>query len=144
MSNSSPNPIKPLGIGEVALRVADLRRSIAFYCDMLGFTLIRVLFNSIAFLRVADGVEGHTQVIGLFGGDLQAGGDGETRDGLESSALDPSSLRHRDFAQRIRESASTSDDAQTRSSHHGARLDRLAIDLCVRPGQQHCRVCVLR
>jgi catechol 2,3-dioxygenase len=78
MSNSSPNPIKPLGIGEVALRVADLPRSIAFYCDVLGFALIRVLHDSIAFIRVADGVEGHTQVIGLFGKDRQASGGGET------------------------------------------------------------------
>src|SRR5277367_2126867 len=81
MSNSSPNPIKPLGIGEVALRVADLQRSIVFYCDLLGFALIRVLHNSIAFIRVADGVEGHTQVIGLFSKDRQASGDGQTWDG---------------------------------------------------------------
>jgi catechol 2,3-dioxygenase len=81
MSHASPNPIKPLGIGELALRVADLQRSIAFYCEVLGFELVRVLPNSIAFIRVADGVEGHTQVIGLFGKDRQASGDGETRDG---------------------------------------------------------------
>ena len=78
MPNSPRNPIKPLGIGEVALRVADLGRSIAFYCEVLGFTLIKVLHNSIAFIRVADGVEGHTQVIGLFGKDRQASGDGES------------------------------------------------------------------
>ena len=65
MSEASRIPIKPLGIGEVALRVNDLRRSIAFYCETLGFTLVRVLHDSIAFVRVADGVEGHTQVIGL-------------------------------------------------------------------------------
>jgi catechol 2,3-dioxygenase len=65
----------------VALRVADLQRSVAFYCDVLGFTLVRVLHNSIAFIRVADGVEGHTQVIGLFSKDRQASGDGETWEG---------------------------------------------------------------
>jgi catechol 2,3-dioxygenase len=81
MPNSPRNPIKPLGIGEVALRVADLGRSIAFYCEVLGFTLIKVLHNSIAFIRVADGVEGHTQVIGLFGKDRQASGDGESWQG---------------------------------------------------------------
>jgi catechol 2,3-dioxygenase len=81
MSNASRIPIKPLGIGEVALRVSDLRRSIAFYCETLGFTLVRVLHHSIAFIRVADGVEGHTQVIGLFSRDRQASGDGQTWDG---------------------------------------------------------------
>jgi catechol 2,3-dioxygenase-like lactoylglutathione lyase family enzyme len=41
MVEYSRNPIKPLGVGEVALRVADLPRSIAFYSDILGFKLIR-------------------------------------------------------------------------------------------------------
>ena len=60
------NPIRPLGVGEVVLRVADLRRSIDFYRDVLGFPLIRVLHDAIAFMRVADGAAGHTQIIGLF------------------------------------------------------------------------------
>ncbi|HWB50030.1 MAG TPA: VOC family protein [Stellaceae bacterium] len=60
------NPIHPLGVGEVVLRVADVHRSISFYRDVLGFPLIRVLHNAIAFIRVADGVAGHTQIIGLF------------------------------------------------------------------------------
>jgi catechol 2,3-dioxygenase len=81
MSEACRIPIKPLGIGEVALRVNDLRRSIAFYCEALGFTLVRVLHDSIAFIRVADGVEGHTQVIGLFSRDRQASEDGQTWDG---------------------------------------------------------------
>src|SRR5271170_1051360 len=85
MSEASRIPIKPLGIGEVALRVNDLRRSIAFYCETLGFTLVRVLHDSIAFVRVADGFEGHTQVIGLFGRDRQASGDGQRWDGCPPS-----------------------------------------------------------
>src|ERR1700722_3270667 len=71
MPVSSVSPIKPLGLGEVALRVADLERSISFYCDLLGFTLIRVLHGAIGFVKVADGVEGHTQVIGLFSNESQ-------------------------------------------------------------------------
>jgi catechol 2,3-dioxygenase-like lactoylglutathione lyase family enzyme len=59
-------PIKALGIGEIAPRVADLQRSIPFYRDVLGFELIRVLYDAIAFMRVANGVEGHTQIVGLF------------------------------------------------------------------------------
>jgi catechol 2,3-dioxygenase len=63
---ASNNPIKPLGVGEVAIRVADLPRSIAFYRDVLGLQLIRVMHDAIGFMRVAGGVEGHTQIIGLF------------------------------------------------------------------------------
>jgi len=58
VDNGAENPIKPLGVGEVVVRVADLRRSIEFYRDVLGLQLIRVLHDAIAFMRVADGVEG--------------------------------------------------------------------------------------
>jgi catechol 2,3-dioxygenase-like lactoylglutathione lyase family enzyme len=34
------SPIRPLGVGEVVLRVADLHRSIEFYRDVLGLLLI--------------------------------------------------------------------------------------------------------
>ncbi len=78
-----PNPIKPLGVGEVVVRVADLDRSISFYRDVLGFELIRVLHGAIAFMRVADGVQGHTQIIGLFGRDWSASREGKTWDGYE-------------------------------------------------------------
>jgi catechol 2,3-dioxygenase-like lactoylglutathione lyase family enzyme len=64
--STSTNPIHPLGVGEVVLRVADIHRSIGFYRDVLGFPLIHVLHGAIAFMRVADGVAGHTQIIGLF------------------------------------------------------------------------------
>ena len=60
------NPVRPLGIGEVVVRVADLGKSSAFYRDMLGFQLIRMKLESIAFIRVANGAHGHTQIIGLF------------------------------------------------------------------------------
>jgi catechol 2,3-dioxygenase-like lactoylglutathione lyase family enzyme len=60
------NPIRPLGAGEAVVRVADLDRSNWFYRDVLGFPLIRALQGSIAFLRVAAGVAGCTQVIELF------------------------------------------------------------------------------
>jgi catechol 2,3-dioxygenase len=78
-----PNPIRPLGVGEVVVRVVDLDRSIAFYRDTLGFQLIRVLHGSIAFMRVADGVQGHTQIIGLFSRGWPASREGKTWDGCE-------------------------------------------------------------
>jgi catechol 2,3-dioxygenase len=77
------NPIKPLGVGEVVVRVANLDRSIVFYRDVLGFELLRVLHGSIAFMRVADGVEGHTQIIGLFSRNWPASREGKTWDGCE-------------------------------------------------------------
>jgi catechol 2,3-dioxygenase len=77
----SDNPIKPLGVGEVVVRVADLQRSIAFYRDVLGFQLIRVMDDAIAFMRVADGVEGHMQIIGLFSRDWPSNREGKTWDG---------------------------------------------------------------
>jgi catechol 2,3-dioxygenase len=68
----------------VVVRVGDLRRSIAFYRDILGFQLIRVLHDAIAFMRVADGVEGHTQIIGLFSRDWHSSRAGKTWDGAET------------------------------------------------------------
>jgi catechol 2,3-dioxygenase len=84
----SESPIKPLGLGEVALRVADLERSISFYCDLLGFSLIRVLHDSIAFVRIADGVEGHTQVIGLFSNESHASPGDQRSDGPSARSAD--------------------------------------------------------
>jgi catechol 2,3-dioxygenase len=75
------NPIRPLGVGEVVVRVADLERAIGFYRDVLGFELLRVLHDAIAFLRVADGVQGHTQIIGLFRRDWPASRAGKTWEG---------------------------------------------------------------
>jgi catechol 2,3-dioxygenase len=74
------NPIKPLGVGEVVVRVADLQRSISFYRDVLGLQLIRLLHEAIAFMRVADGVEGHTQIVGLFSSTWPSNREGKTWD----------------------------------------------------------------
>jgi catechol 2,3-dioxygenase len=77
------NPIQPLGVGEVVVRVANLDHSIAFYRDVLGFELLRVLHGAIAFMRVADGVQGHTQIIGLFSRDWPASREGKTWDSCD-------------------------------------------------------------
>ena len=53
------------GLGEIALRVADLDRMQAFYRDVIGLELRRRFSNS-AFFRIADGVAGHTQILALF------------------------------------------------------------------------------
>ena len=53
------------GLGEIALRVADLDRMQAFYEGVIGLELLR-RFPDSAFFRLADGVAGHTQVLALF------------------------------------------------------------------------------
>ena len=52
-------------LGEVALRVNDLRRIKIFYEDVLGFEVLGE-FGSAALLKIADGYGGHTQALGLF------------------------------------------------------------------------------
>ena len=85
------NPIRPLGVGEVVLRVADLRRSIDFYRDVLGFPLIRILHDAIAFIRVAEGAAGHTQIIGLFDRKWASNREGKHWDGW---SIEQSTLHH--------------------------------------------------
>jgi catechol 2,3-dioxygenase len=53
------------GLGEVALRVADLERMHAFYQDVIGLELLR-RFERMAFFRLGEGFGGHTQVLALF------------------------------------------------------------------------------
>ena len=53
------------GLGEIALRVADLDRMQAFYEGVIGLELLR-RFPRSAFFRLADGVAGHTQILALF------------------------------------------------------------------------------
>ncbi len=76
------HPLRTLGVGEVVVRVVDLQRSIAFYRDVLGFEVLRVLHDAIAFMRVADGVAGHTQIIGLFSQTWASNREGKTWSGF--------------------------------------------------------------
>lgn len=57
------SPIK--GLGEIAFRVADLDKMQKFYEEVIGLSLMR-RFPQSAFFRIADGVEGHTQILALF------------------------------------------------------------------------------
>ena len=58
--------IRARGLGEVVLRVQDIARSVGFYRDILGLTLLRVFGDRIAFLKVETGLEGHERVVALF------------------------------------------------------------------------------
>jgi catechol 2,3-dioxygenase len=50
--------LQPLRIGHVVLKVRDLDRSLAFYRDFLGFTVVSELSNVMIFLA-ADGQNHH-------------------------------------------------------------------------------------
>jgi len=52
-------------VGETVLRVRDLGAVKQFYTEVIGLDVLRE-FDGIAFLRVAAGHGGHTQIIGLF------------------------------------------------------------------------------
>lgn len=53
------------GLGEIALRVNNLDVMQRFYEGVIGLTLI-ARTPSYAFFKIADGYDGHTQVLALF------------------------------------------------------------------------------
>ena len=53
-------------LGELALRVNDLAAMTAFYIDVVGLEMYSDLSPNLVFLKIADGVEGHPQILGLF------------------------------------------------------------------------------
>ena len=52
-------------IGEVALRVNDLNGMKHFYQEVLGLQILGE-FPTAVLLKIADGYDGHTQVLALF------------------------------------------------------------------------------
>ncbi len=52
--------------GELALRVNDLAKSVAFYIDVVGLEMYSDNSPGFVFLKIADAVEGHPQIFGLF------------------------------------------------------------------------------
>ncbi|HXV05693.1 MAG TPA: VOC family protein [Solirubrobacterales bacterium] len=59
MAARSPEPIDPgVDIGHVHLKVADIDRALAFYCDVLGFELQQRLGDEVAFVS-AGGYHHH-------------------------------------------------------------------------------------
>jgi catechol 2,3-dioxygenase len=67
----NPRPIDPqVRIGHVHLKVADLERSLRFYCEVLGFQLTQRYGTQAAFVS-AGGYHHH---IGLKGNTLSARG----------------------------------------------------------------------
>ncbi|PIE14012.1 MAG: glyoxalase [Rhodobacterales bacterium] len=55
------------GLGEIAIRCADMEAMKAFYGDLLGLKPLSGNSNpDIQFFRIAEGVAGHTAVLALF------------------------------------------------------------------------------
>ena len=63
------------GVGEIVLRVQNMKHMREFYIDVLGFTSMRS-DDHFTFLKLAEGHRGHTQVLALFDpGNVTAFGD---------------------------------------------------------------------
>lgn len=61
---TSPNRIIN-GLGEIALRVTNLDKMQKFYEEVIGLEFMERFENTV-FFRIAEGVEGHVQVLALF------------------------------------------------------------------------------
>ena len=57
-------PVKALG--EIVLRVRDLKTMQDFYENIIGLELMKRFEDDVVFFKVAPGYGGHTQVLGLF------------------------------------------------------------------------------
>ena len=53
------------GLAEIALRVNDLDKMTRFYQEVIGLEFLES-FDKTVFFRIAEGVEGHVQVLALF------------------------------------------------------------------------------
>lgn len=84
------------GLGEIALRVQDLAAMRAFYERVVGLECMQAFPNA-AFFRIAEGVDGHTQILALFDRSASPGYRGLSR---EQTTLDHLALAIsvRDFA----------------------------------------------
>lgn len=65
--------VPPKAIGEIAIRTGDVAGMLAFYRDVIGLEVLRE-GEDISFLKVSDGVGGHTNVIALFSNRIVAAG----------------------------------------------------------------------
>ena len=81
-----------LRIAEVALRVSDLDRSVAFYCDELGFEVPKtgqnVVFLTVGPLPSPLGDAGHPQLFALFKREIEIDAANSTFDHI-AFEIDP-------------------------------------------------------
>jgi len=102
------------GLGETVLRVRDLERARHFYTEVVGLEVLRE-FESIVFLKVADGHGGHAQIVGLFSESLPLPIPGDVRSNARSEG---STLHH--FALEI--------DREDFEAEH-ERLEKLGVSV---------------
>ena len=68
--SSQRPPFKIGGLGEIAIRCANLDAMEAFYRDVIGLDLLAERgAGGIVFFKIAEGVAGHTTVLALFAAD---------------------------------------------------------------------------
>jgi len=61
-----PNATRPIAaLGEIALRVTNLDAMQRFYESVIGLELMK-RFETSAFFKIAEGYQGHTQILALF------------------------------------------------------------------------------
>jgi hypothetical protein len=106
-----------------------------FYEEAIGLELIK-RFENAAFLKLADGYEGHTQVIALFDRKSQAGYAGldplkTTVDHIAFEISLADFLTEKDRLERLGLAVTMAGRAS---------LDPLALSLCLRPRGTHGRV----
>ncbi len=64
---SDQRGFQPRGLGEIAIRCADMGAMVQFYESVIGLQRLQGDHNSaITFFKIAEGFGGHTQVLALF------------------------------------------------------------------------------
>ncbi len=66
MPRSAAPPFTVRALGEIAIRCADKPAMVAFYRDVIGLQPMTGAEASITFLRISEGIGGHTCVLALF------------------------------------------------------------------------------
>ncbi|SDX28055.1 Glyoxalase/Bleomycin resistance protein/Dioxygenase superfamily protein [Ruegeria halocynthiae] len=91
---SEDRGFRPRGLGEIAIRCADMDAMVQFYETVIGLQRMHGGYNSaITFFRIAEGVGGHTQVLALFA-DMAAPGSGSGPTGEENPVTGRASALH--------------------------------------------------
>ena len=64
---TGPKGFRPRGLGEVAIRCADMAAMVTFYEEVIGLQRLSGGHrDAITFFKIAEGFGGHTAVLALF------------------------------------------------------------------------------
>lgn len=86
------------GLGEIAIRCADLNAMEKFYGEVIGLPLLAERDGGITFFRIAEGYAGHTAVLALFATDAQVRPGLHPTHGPKPATGAGSSLHHLAFS----------------------------------------------